>query len=272
MLVCIFTEPHRYRGVFYFCFYLLDMKYLISERQYKTILEIERQSGHYEWSPLDSFYDFMDDELPTKMKTKLFKKYFDKIFKTEIEKDEFYQMDVLGFFNEPRRSEWEKKFSSKDSLAGFAYFVAKNYFGLEEGVGIDYYVREGFYGDDSKTFYFFDPKLKIFVGYISIFPIENFPKKTYKVRLSAVDEELIGTGYGIRMYQNILTKVDYLMSDNNLYSGSYRIWKHVLPKYANVWGIYEENGLPKIKKLIPGKKTRTEMFDNFIASIKFNDL
>ena len=249
------------------------MKYLISERQYKLITEIERLSGHLEWSPLDGFYNFVDNNLPKKIKLKLFKKYFEKIFDSEIEKDEFFQEDVISFYKDPENSEWKDKFSSKDSLSGFAYFIAKNYFGLEEGIGLDYFVKSGTsIRSDGKVFYFFDPQLKIFVGLIAIHPLKTYTKKSYKVFLSSVDENLIGTGYGVKMYQNVLTKVDFLMSDDNLYAGSYRIWKHVLPKYANVWGISDDEYEPTAKKILPGKKVTTTKFDNFIASVKFDKI
>jgi hypothetical protein len=66
--------------------------------------------------------------------------------------------------------------------------------------------------------------------------------------------------------------VDYLASDTILYSGSYRIWKHVLPKYVNVWGVIDNDyGLPKtiIRMDEKGKKS-VKRFDYFLASSKHN--
>jgi hypothetical protein len=66
--------------------------------------------------------------------------------------------------------------------------------------------------------------------------------------------------------------VDYLASDTILYSGSYRIWKHVLPKYVNVWGVIDNDyGLAKtiIRMDEKGKKS-VKRFDYFLASSKHN--
>jgi hypothetical protein len=249
------------------------MKYLISERQFNLLTEIGRQPGHLDWIPLNSFYSYMNRKISRKTKSKLFKKFFEKIFDREIEEDEFFRDDVQEFFESPETSQWKEEFLTKDAISGFAYFVAKNYFGLEEGFGLNYIVKVGTeLRDDGEVYYFFDPQLKIFIGYIIIYPLEEHYEGFYKVGLSAVDENLIGTGYGIKMYQNVLTNVDYLMSDDNLYSGSYRIWKHTLPKYANVWGLTETPKGSNLKRIIPGKKVRTEKFDNFIASIKHSEI
>jgi hypothetical protein len=74
------------------------------------------------------------------------------------------------------------------------------------------------------------------------------------------------------MYLIVIDDVNYLASDSILYSGSYRMWKHVLPKYVNVWGLIENDwGLPTtiIKMDEKGKKS-VNRFDYFVASSHYN--
>jgi hypothetical protein len=247
------------------------MKYVITERQYNIIREISRESGHFDFDPLDSFFEYMDEQIHKKQKVKLFKEFFRKKMGFGVEEDEFLVSDILGYFESPTRSEWGDIFKSKDARSGFAHFVAKKYFGLKEKFGLSYLINKL---SDNETFiyYFFDPTFKIFVGRFVIGKSQR--KKMYKVQLSAADEELIGTGYGTKMYLIIIDDVDYLSSDTILYSGSYRIWKHVLPKYVNVWGVIDNDyGLPTtiIKMDEKGKKS-VKRFDYFFASSKHNKL
>lgn len=244
------------------------MKYIITEQQYNLIQEIGRESGHFDFEPLDSFYQFMEDKVPKKQKVKLFKEFFRDKMGFGVEEDDFLLGDIIDYFENPLRSEWGDIFKTKDARSGFAHFVAKKYFGLKEKFGLSY-MMNNFHGDDTRIYYFFDPKFKIFVGRFSV---EKLRKKTYKVHLSSADEELIGTGYGTKMYLIVIDDVDYLASDTILYSGSYRIWKHVLPKYVNVWGIIKNyHGLPftAIKMDNKGKKS-VKRFDYFVASSKHN--
>ena len=44
------------------------MKYIITERQSNIIKEIERESGHFEFEPLDSFFEYMDNQVSKKQK------------------------------------------------------------------------------------------------------------------------------------------------------------------------------------------------------------
>lgn len=251
------------------------MKYIITEQQYKIIQEIGRESGHFDFEPLDSFYEFMDDQIPKKQKIRLFKEFFREKMGFEVVDDDFLVDDVLGYFESPMRSEWSKEFKSKDARSGFAYYVAKKYFGIKDKFGLSYIINK-LHGDDSRIYYFFDPKFKIFVGRFMIDKKRRIlPKKTFKVGLSAADEELIGSGYGTRMYLVIIDDVEYLASDTILYSGSYRMWKHVLPKYVNVWGVIEdEQGIfkPKFVKMDEKSKKSVKKFDYFVASSKHNKI
>lgn len=247
------------------------MKYIITERQSNIIKEIERESGHFEFEPLDSFFEYMDNQVSKKQKIKLFKDFFREKMGFGVEEDDFLVSDIMDYFESPFSSEWGDIFKSKDARSGFAHFVAKKYFGLNEKFGLSYMVNK-ISGDHTRIYYFFDPIFKIFVGRFVIEKSKR--KKMFKVDLSAADEELIGTGYGTRMYLTVIDDVDYLASDTILYSGSYRIWKHVLPKYVNVWGLIENDfGLPNtvIKMDEKGKKS-TKRFDYFVASSKNNKL
>ena len=245
------------------------MKYVITERQYNIIKEIERESGHFEFEPLDSFFEYMDDQVEKKQKIKLFKEFFREKMGFGVEEDDFLVSDIMDYFNNPLRSEWGDIYKSKDARSGFAHFVARKYFGLKEKFGLSYLVNK-ISGDHTRIYYFFDPKFKIFVGRFVIEKSKH--KKMFKVFLSAADEELIGTGYGTKMYLIVIDDVNYLASDSILYSGSYRMWKYVLPKYVNVWGLIENDwGLPTtiIKMDEKGKKS-VNRFDYFVASSHYN--
>ena len=246
------------------------MKYLISERQYNLIQEIERQRGHFKLDPIDTFYELLNDRLTKKEKVKYFTKFFEnkkgKFFDKE---DDYFTSDVIDFYDNPFSNDLNFDVRNRDSISGLAYYIAKHRFGLKKGVDLDYMNYDE---DDDKMFFFFDPNLKIFVGRITIFPEFEYFKNTYKVGISAADEELIGSGYGTRMYLTILKNVDYLLSDETLFSGSYRMWKHVLPKYVNVWGVEyhrKNNGkiVTKFTKIDPAKKVSVRKFDRFIGSM-----
>jgi hypothetical protein len=245
------------------------MKYVITERQYNIIKEIGRELGHFDFEPLESFFEYMDDQLPKKQKVKLFKEFFREKMGLGVEEDDFLIGDIIDYFDNPLRSEWGDIFKTKDARSGFAHFVAKKYFGLEEKFGLSYIINK-LSDNNTRIYYFFDPKFKIFVGRFVIEKSQQ--KKIYNVQLSTADEELVGTGYGTKMYLIIIDDVDYLASDTILYSGSYRIWKHVLPKYVNVWGVIDNDyGLAKtiIRMDEKGKKS-VKRFDYFLASSKHN--
>ena len=247
------------------------MKYVVTESQYNLIKEIGRQAGHYDASPLENFYEYMDEQIPRKQKVKLFKDFFEGKMGLEFFDDEFLLGDVLGYFDNPLTSEWNKEFKTKDARSGFAYYAAKKYFGLKEKYGLYYLVNKVRGG--MRIFYFFDPTLKIFVGRILIDTDSDLPKNIFRVKLSAADEDLVGTGYGTRMYLIVIDNVDYLASDTVLFSGSYRMWKHTLPNYVNVWGIIgnEYYGWNKTVKMDDNVKS-VRKFDYFIASSNHNKL
>lgn len=253
----------------------LHRKLMEKKHGNKIVTEIGRESGHFEIEPLENFFDYLSETLSKKKKTKYFWDFFHGVMGKGIEYDDYFSSDVVDYFADPKRNEWNEEFKSKEARSAFAYYIAKHHFGLEKGAELDYIKRKE---PGTMVFYFFDPSFKIFVGRIYLSKEHDYFKNTYKVGLSAADEELIGAGYGIRMYLTILQNVDYLLSDDTLYSGSYRIWKHSLPKYANVWGVqahhdynnnYHEYHLFKnFTKIDPTKKTSVRKFDRFIASLK----
>lgn len=246
------------------------MKYIVTETQYKFIQEIGRLSGHYINEPLNDLFEYFAKKLPNKFKHKYFWDYFNKMG-FDLEYDEFFKEDVEDYFDYSENSEWNDEFKSKDSRSGLAYYIAKKHFGLKKGMEIDYFIRKD---EDYLIYYFFDSGLKIFVGKMSIVE-RDFPKGAFKVALSSADEELIGTGYGTKMYLTILHDVKYLLSDDTLFSGSYRMWKHVLPRYVNVWGIQEDEYSEKnnkFTKIDPEKKMSVRKFDRFIASSKYDKI
>jgi hypothetical protein len=250
------------------------MKYIITESQYRVLNEIGREAGHLDFEPLNSFYEYLAYNLPKKIKYKAFKEFFDKKMGTNLEIDDFYKSDVDDYFENYKTTNWNREFKTKDSRSGLAYYIANKYIGLEEEDGISYFINKKSKG--THIYYFFDPNFKIFVGRMYLVKDDDFHGKCFKVGLSTADEELIGSGYGIKMYLVVIKNMDYLISDTTLYSGSYRLWKHVLPKYVNVWGVIEkEDWLLTSRKFIeisPTKKESVRKFDYFVASIKHDDI
>lgn len=245
------------------------MKYIISEKQYKILTEISKSKGHYTTEPVYNALDYFNRVLKIKEKTSSFKKYFkDKLgFDLNTEKISF-SYNVSEYFDYLESSDWSKKFKTKDVVSGFVYFLAERYIKLKESNGIEYFK---IVLDDETLFYFFDPAFKIFIGKIALTKDYNFPGKSFHVSVSATDSELIGKGYGSKMYLIVIENVDYLVSDTILFSGAYRMWKHVLPKYVNVWGVREDNENKKVFEIISSSpKLQVRKYDYFVASVHDN--
>ena len=241
-----------------------NMKFIITPTQYKLINEVSRTSGHYGTEPLWNLFAEFNQKLKTKDKLKIFDKFFrNKIgFDTE---NKLKKKTILDFFNSPYYDFWPKELRDKDSLSGLAYYIAKNYFILEDGVELEYFITDD--DDDNKEVYFFDPLLKIFVGKIQIEKRDELHSETWGVKVSAADEGLIGTGYGTKMYLTLINNVvDYLLSDYTLFTGAYRIWKHILPKYVNVWGAVEKVSGVEYQKINPIERKDVRKYDFFVAS------
>lgn len=181
----------------------------------------------------------------------------------------FSESDIFEFFDTNfSMSPFPEEYTSKDSLSGFAYYISEKYFGLKQGVELEYLIEKD---GRERIYYFFDPQFKILVGRITTEKNDSMSGKTYKVGISAADEDLIGKGYGTKMYLTIIQRVDYLLSDTTLFTGAYRMWKHILPKYVNVWGAINEAVITKYSKIIPGKTKDVRKYDYFVAS-KHNQL
>lgn len=237
--------------------------YIITESQYRFLTEIERTPGHHTSEPIYNLLEHYNQTLNEEQKFESFKDFFEKKvgYNKKIKKG-----DVISFLESPwSEYNWPKEWTKKENLASFLYFLAKKYSKLKQGIELEYMITKDPY-TSIKEYYFFDPLLKICIGKINIKKLKEFPGKSYKVALSGVEEELIGTGYGTKMYLTVINNVDYLASDMTLFSGAYRMWKHVLPKYVNVWGVYSKNGISRFEKLSPEKKVSARKFDFFIAS------
>lgn len=247
------------------------MNYLITENQYNNLNEISRSRGRYDANPLEDFFYEIESFKGFKKKDfiSVFKKFFTKIGQ---EIDNLEDSQILLYFEELPRytrggSVLKGFFYKKEVLASFAYYIVKKHFNLIEGAGgIEYLVFES----NSRAYFFFDPNFKIFVGGVGLDPEKRFKGKCYSVSISAVERELIGGGYGLKMYLTIINDVDYLISSTVLYAGSLRMWKDVLPKYVNVWVEFDYKSDPEL--VIPGKRYKLDNVQDFIASSNHNKL
>lgn len=252
--------------------YLLIVKYIITENQFKVLHEIEPEAGHMIYDPLWSFYTYLDEMVPTKNKISLFKDFFKEKIGVKLKMgDNELKKFVKEYFRNPEDSNFPEKMTTPDSVAGFAYFVADKYFKLKKGVGVNYLEVEE---DGDYIYYFFDSGLKIFVGRFYLAESSKIPN-AFKVGMTATAEQLIGTGYGSRMYLTILNNVDYLISDKILFEGSYRMWRNVLPKYVHVWGVVdrnddEEESEIKFVKIGTNKRQSVKKYSYFIGSAKYD--
>ena len=248
-----------------------EMKFLITERQYEVIQELDRFRGRFSQEPVELFFQYCDEEMGSKEKKKLFRSFFKKV---DYPSDEYGKWDINEYFDDISqgyKGNLPRKFYFKDVISGFAYHIAKNLFGLRDGEGgIQYTVNK-----KHPIYYFFDPEFKIFIGRIATekSPLEG---NSFKVQTSAADPQLIGGGYGLRMYLTIISLVDYLESDSTLFTGSYNLWTKALPKYCNVWGVVnlsDDDEFKKLKavKIKPDTTIKPKNFENFVAS-KFNSI
>lgn len=247
------------------------MKYVITEKQYRALTEIGRESGHFPHEPLDNFYTFMHDKLSNKEKKKYFYDFFSNKLGFKVNyNDPDYEVDVTDYFYFTQDSDWGKEFKTKDARSGFAYYVAKKHFGLKKGIELQYVIEKNYEG---VTYYFFDSQLKIYVGRMFLYETSK-PKNSFKVGMSSADEELVGTGYGTKMYLTVLQNCRYLFSDETLYAGSYRMWKHVLPKYVNVWGVVEgsDGEIIDYKLITPSKNVSVRKYNYFVGSAKYDTI
>ena len=212
----------------------------------------------------------MSEKLKFKEFSKLAKKYYiDKLGYQPTKITDYKLLDLYNYFG-LRQQTKPRELTRYDSLTGFAYYLAKKIFNLKSaGLGLSYFINKN---GSEKEFYFFDPMFQIFVGKIST-DEANMKGNSLTVQTSAAERKLIGMGYGLKMYLSILENCDYLMSSSVLFTGSFRIWSKVLPKYSNVW--YKDsssdtgkskNDFVKINPEEEFKKSGGDI-DYFVASI-----
>lgn len=237
---------------------------LIYEKNDIEINELHRSRGYYQSFPMDEFFSMIHDKIKYKDFLKLAKKYYFGKLGMDPEKYEDHVFAELYNYLDAYESFKPKELVKYDVLTGFAYYLANKLFNLKSsGLGLKYLVTKGI----SKEFYFFDPMFQIFVGKISTSKA-NMKGNSLSVDTSAAERKLIGMGYGIKMYLSILENCDYLMSSSVLFTGSFRIWSKVLPKYCNVWykSSSDYEGFIKISPNEEFKKTGKDI-DYFVASI-----
>lgn len=242
---------------------------LISEKKDIELKELITSRGHFRADPINDFFSYISDSLEQKDFIRLFRKYYSKNQvgdTTKIGDDK-----ILEFFkfldNGYEKPVGMRNYLTYDSVSGLAYFIAKKYFNLRtSGFGLEYLKRDN---AREKVFFFFDSAFKIFVGKIAIEPMnqKKIKGKVYKVSSAAAERKLIGLGYGAKMYLTILEYCDYLSSDTILFSGSFKIWSKVLPKYVNVWIVDEEKN--QISRLLPNEPITKDLkdIDFFVASM-----
>lgn len=240
------------------------MKYFINTHQHKILTELTRTGGNYLIQPVYNVIEYFNKSLNFKQKIDSFKDYYLNILGLKLPK-EIDRREILNFFDYPEENFSFQELTKKENLSSFAYFLAKRFTNLKEGIDLVFFVAKEPKGSD-REYFFFDPTLKIFVGKIYTVKNENLSGKSYRVKLSATDEELIGGGYGTKMYMTLIEKFDYLASDYTLFEGAYKMWKHVLPKFVNVWGVIEGIDGNKYEKIDPNLKKSVIKYDNFVAS------
>lgn len=240
------------------------MKYILTESQYQLINELNRMSGHYLIQPIYNLIEYYDKSLTKKQKIESFIDYYTNKLGVKLP-DSLQRREIIQFFSFPHPDELPDEILQKDALSGFVYYIAKKYFDIKEGIDLDFFIAKDPI-DGDKEFFFFDPTLKIFVGKIYTKKLDTLPGKSFRIKMSAADDELIGSGYGTKMYLTLIDRYDYIASDFSLFSGAYRMWRHVLPQYVNIWGVEETAVGEKYHKIDPLKRKGNKKFDYFVAS------
>jgi hypothetical protein len=245
------------------------MNIIISEKQNKLLQEVTVGKGILKSDPLAELFD----ELLNRPKViKLTRKYLENVAAPNL--DEFPDeklsnyLDSLGsvYYKEPL----PKYYYSPDVVSGLSYFLAKNIFGFKKSYGLNYFIIT----TSRQKYWFFDPEIKQFIGYISFgdpidFDSIHTDSNVKQVDFVSIDKDLKGRGYGTKMYLTVLSGVDFLMSDSLLYNESLNIWVNILPKYAKVWGRTNWDERP----FVPINKkgfVKPEFIKFYVASIKKN--
>lgn len=239
--------------------------------------ELYQGIGQLDIDPITPYFQYVVHTLDEKGKDLriVFDKYYRDILGFDTSK--ISELDFQEFFNfimggsKPLKM---RNYVTYANITEFAFFIADKFFKLKSGgFGLSYFIEKNKYG--RKTFYFFDPIMAIFIGTIEIDKVPS-KKEVYKILSSAAEKKLIGLGYGTKMYLSILDTCDYLQSDNMLYEGSLRLWTTSLPKYANVWFIFEDERkkIQDFERVIAGQPLTADLtkISRFVASTKYNKL
>jgi hypothetical protein len=246
------------------------LKFIISERQYSLLKEIQIPSGKYEADPLTDFFLIFNpsnSKFSEKKMSKLVRNYLEN--KVGLDTSKISDEKIYNYFSKIAYTEKirgiPKDFYNIGVISGLSYFLAKNFFKLKKTpYGLVYHLENL---TSTITYWFFDPEIKDFIGRISVSDNENYPSPSYQVGVSSVDPVFIGRGYGNKMYLTILDDCEYLISDTLLYKDSLNIWTNILPKYANVWARHGDEFLPIKKKFV-----NPENVKYYVASKKHNDI
>jgi hypothetical protein len=246
------------------------LKFIISERQYSLLKELQIPSGKYEADPLTDFFLIFNpsnSKFSEKKMSKLVRNYLEN--KVGLDTSKISDEKIYNYFSKIAYTEKirgiPKDFYNIGVISGLSYFLAKNFFKLKKTpYGLVYHLENL---TSTITYWFFDPEIKDFIGRISVSDNENYPSPSYQVGVSSVDPVFIGRGYGNKMYLTVLNDCEYLISDTVLFNDSLNIWTNVLPKYANVWARWGDEFLPIKKKFV-----NPENVKYYIASTKHNDI
>ena len=137
-------------------------KYIISERQYDLLKEMQIPSGKYETNPLGDFFGFIDETISSNKIAKLARKYLENhvgLDTSNLESDDLYQY-VRKLRWDEKYEEIPKYFYKIGIISGLSYFFAKNLFNLKKGFyGLSYFISKG----STITYWFFDSEIKDFV-------------------------------------------------------------------------------------------------------------
>jgi len=245
-------------------------KFIISERQYSLLKELQIPSGKYNADPLSDFFNIFHPSNPKfseKKMSKLVRNYLEN--KVGLDTSKVSDEKIYNYFSKlsytGKIRGIPKDFYNIGVISGLSYFLAKNFFKLKKTpYGLVYHLENS---TSTITYWFFDPEIKDFIGRISVSDNENYPSPSYQVGVSSVDPVFIGRGYGNKMYLTVLNDCEYLISDTVLFNDSLNIWTNVLPKYVNVWARYGDEFIPIKKKFV-----NPENVKYYIASKKHNDI
>jgi len=254
------------------------MDYIITEKQQKLLKELYVAQGKFDVKPVIYFYRHIFKKIFSKKRKKVLE-ITRQFFKNELgvsvdkwndDQLETYFLDIRD--NQSMGTNWDinknypKVFRKPSTIVSLSYSLIKNLLEVYEFEGLEY-VKE--IENPYNRFYFFDPEIQEFVGYVETQKSLSLPGKSMKVVLSGVEKEYVGRGYGSRMYLCIINQFDYLMSDDTLYPDSLNIWVNYLPKMVNVWAKLHEldsDNKPQIVQLTSKKFINPDEIDKLIAS------